>query len=150
MQLMVVEFMRNVAGIKDANSLEFDENSQNPVISLMENQVNVDGKEATVRLGKYPCSIDANTKAYEAYKENMISERHRHSYEFNNNYRDIAIKNGMVIAGTSPDNKLVEMIEIKNHIWAVGTEFHPELKSRPNRPHPLFREFVSYAKKKQK
>lgn len=150
MQLMVVEFMRNVAGLKDANSLEFDENSQNPVISLMENEVNVDEKGGTMRLGKYPCSIDANTKSYEAYKENMVSERHRHRYEFNNNYRDIASKNGMVIAGTSPDNRLVEMVEIKNHIWAIGTQFHPELKSRPNRPHPLFREFVSHAKKQAK
>ena len=146
MQLMVVEFMRNVAKIKDANSLEFDTTCENPVISLMENQVNVDNKGGTMRLGKYPCSIDVNTKSYEAYKENMISERHRHRYEFNNNYRDIAVKNGMIIAGTSPDNKLVEMVEIKDHPWAVGSQFHPELKSRPNRPHPLFREFIAHAK----
>lgn len=146
MQLMVVEFMRNVAKIKNANSLEFDNECENPVISLMENQVNVDEKGGTMRLGKYPCSIDVNTKAYEAYKENMISERHRHRYEFNNNYRDIAVKNGMIIAGTSPDNKLVEMVEIKEHPWAVGSQFHPELKSRPNRPHPLFREFILHAK----
>ena len=149
MQLMVVEFMRNVAKIKDANSLEFDPNTKNPVISLMENQVNVDEKGGTMRLGKYPCSIDVNTHAYEAYGENMISERHRHRYEFNNNYRDIAQKYGLVISGTSPDNKLVEMVELKDHIWAVGAQFHPELKSRPNRSHPLFREFIAHAKDKQ-
>ncbi len=146
MQLMVIEFMRNVVGLKDANSLEFDENTQNPVINIMEEQVNIDKKGGTMRLGKYPCTLDVNTKAYEAYKENLIYERHRHRYEFNNNYRDIAIKNGLVIAGVSPDNKLVEISELKDHIWAVGSQFHPELKSRPNRPHPLFREFVRHMK----
>ena len=147
MQLIVTEFMRNVVGIKNANSLEFDLESENPVISIMDEQVHVDQKGGTMRLGKYPCTLDVNTKAYEAYQENLIYERHRHRYEFNNNYRDLAVKNGLAIAGVSPDNKLVEIVEIKDHIFAVGVQFHPELKSRPNRPHPLFREFVKYMKK---
>ena len=146
MQLMVVEFLRNVANIKDANSREFDEKTLNPVIDIMDDQVNVENKGGTMRLGKYPCSVDVNTKAYEAYKENMISERHRHRYEFNNNYREIAIKSGMVIAGVSPDSKLVEIVELKDHPFAIGCQFHPELKSRPNRPHPLFKNFVKAAK----
>ena len=146
MQLMVVEFMRNVAKIKEANSLEFDENTLHPVINIMEDQINVEEKGGTMRLGKYPCSVDINTKTYEAYKENLIYERHRHRYEFNNSYRDFAKKNGLIIAGVSPDNKLVEVVEIADHPWAIGTQFHPELKSRPNRPHPLFREFISKAK----
>ena len=146
MQMMCVEFMRNVIGIKDANSLEFDENSKNPVINIMDEQVDIEDKGGTMRLGKYPCMLDINTKSYEAYRESMISERHRHRYEFNNDYRDIAEKNGLKIAGTSPDNKLVEIVEIKNHPWAVGVQFHPELKSRPNRVHPLFRDFIKAAK----
>ena len=105
MQLMVVEFMRNVAKIKEANSLEFDENTLHPVINIMEDQINVEEKGGTMRLGKYPCSVDINTKTYEAYKENLIYERHRHRYEFNNSYRDFAKKNGLIIAGVSPDNK---------------------------------------------
>jgi CTP synthase len=142
MQLMVVEFMRNVIGLKDANSLEFDENTKNPVINLMEEQVEVKEKGGTMRLGKYPCTLDVNTLAYEAYNSNLIYERHRHRFEFNNDYREIATKNGMIISGTSPDNKLVEIIELKGNLWALGSQFHPELKSRPNREHPLFREFV--------
>ena len=147
MQMMCVEFFRNVVNIEDANSLEFDELSNNPVINIMDEQVDVENKGGTMRLGKYPCMLDINTKTYDAYKENMIYERHRHRYEFNNDYRELATKNGLVIAGTSPDNKLVEIVEIKNHPWAVGVQFHPELKSRPNRPHPIFREFVAAAKR---
>ena len=145
MQLMVVEFMRNVVGLKKANSLEFDENTQDPVINLMEEQVGVEQKGGTMRLGKYPCMLDVNTNAYNAYNENLIYERHRHRFEFNNNYRDVAQKNGMTISGVSPDSKLVEIIELKNHPFAVGSQFHPELKSRPNRPHPLFKELVKKA-----
>ena len=99
-----------------------------------------------MRLGKYPCTLDANTKAFEAYKNSLIYERHRHRFEFNNDYRDMAIKNGLNIVGTSPDNKLVEMVEVSNNLWMVGSQFHPELKSRPNRPHPLFRDLVKYSK----
>lgn len=146
MQLMVIEFMRNVCGLKDANSLEFNDKTKNLVINIMDEQIDVTQKGGTMRLGKYPCSIDINTKAYEAYNENIIYERHRHRYEFNNNYRNLAMDNGLNIAGVSPDNKLVEIVEIKAHPWALGSQFHPELKSRPNRPHPLFREFVKAAK----
>ncbi len=146
MQLMVVEFMRNVVGLKDANSLEFNSTTKNPVINIMEDQVNIENKGGTMRLGKYPCTLDVNTKAFDAYKDSLIYERHRHRFEFNNDYRDIAIKNGLGIVGTSPDNKLVEMVEINKNLWAVGAQFHPELKSRPNRPHPLFRDLVKYAK----
>ncbi len=138
MQLMAIEFMRNVCGYTDANSYEFDEQTSNPVIYIMEDQVNIENKGGTMRLGKYPCTLDVNTKAYEAYKENFIYERHRHRYEFNNIYREAAEKNGMKIAGTSPDKKLVEIVELTSHPFAVGAQFHPELKSRPNNPHPLF------------
>ena len=146
MQLMVVEFMRNVVGLKDANSLEFSTTTKNPVINIMDDQVNIENKGGTMRLGKYPCTLDANTKAFEAYKDSLIYERHRHRFEFNNDYREMAIKNGLSIVGTSPDNKLVEMVEVSNNLWTVGAQFHPELKSRPNRPHPLFRDLVKYAK----
>lgn len=146
MQLMVIEFMRNVVGLKDANSLEFSSTTKNPVINIMEDQINVENKGGTMRLGKYPCTLDANTKAFEAYKDSLIYERHRHRFEFNNDYRDMAIKNGLNIVGTSPDNKLVEMVEVSNNLWMVGSQFHPELKSRPNRPHPLFRDLVKYSK----
>lgn len=146
MQLMVIEFFRDVCNIKDANSLEFDQTTKNPVINIMETQVNVTQKGATMRLGKYPCTLDVKTKAYEAYGENLIYERHRHRYEFNNEYRALASENGLKIAGVSPDNKLVEIVELENNPWAVGVQFHPELKSRPNRPHPLFREFVKKMK----
>lgn len=142
MQLMVVEFMRNVANLKDANSTEFDEKTKDPVIHIMDEQVNVEDKGGTMRLGKYPCSLDVNTHSYDLYGENLIYERHRHRYEFNNSYRDLAEKNGMVIAGVSPDKRLVEIVELKDHPFAVGAQFHPELKSRPNRPHPLFRGLV--------
>ena len=142
---MVVEFMRNVVGLKKANSLEFDPNTPDPVINIMENQLDVENKGGTMRLGKYPCMLDVNTNAYNAYNESLIYERHRHRFEFNNNYRDIAMKNGLVISGVSPDSKLVEIVEIKDHVWAIGTQFHPELKSRPNRPHPLFKELVKKA-----
>ena len=146
MQLMVIEYFRNVIKKEDANSLEFDENTKTPVINIMEDQVNVTQKGATMRLGKYPCTLDIGTKSYDAYKENLIYERHRHRYEFNNDYRKMAIENGLKIAGVSPDNKLVEIVEIEKNEWAVGVQFHPELKSRPNRPHPLFKAFVHAVK----
>ena len=149
MQLMVIEFMRNVANLKKANSIEFDENTPDPVIYMMEEKVEAKDKACTIRVGKYPCTLDVNTNAYEAYNENLIYERHRHKYEFNNNYRDVAIKNGMVISGVSPDSKLVEIVEFKDHMFAVGTQFHPDLKSRPNRPHPLFKSFVKKAIEKK-
>ncbi len=150
MQLMFVEYMRNVVGLKDANSLEFDENTKNPVINIMEDQVNLEEKGGTMRLGRYPCTLDSETLAYKAYKENLIHERHRHRFEFNNDYRKIAEENGLVISGVSPDNRLVEIIEIKDHLWALGSQFHPELKSRPNRVHPLFLDFIKSASIKAK
>ena len=150
MQLMVVEYFRNVIGIKDANSLEFDTNTKNAVINIMEEQVNVTQKGATMRLGKYPCTLDIGTKAYDAYGENLIYERHRHRFEFNNNYRNLAEEYGMKIAGVSPDNRLVEIVEIKDNPWAVGVQFHPELKSRPNNAHPLFASFVSAVRNNKK
>lgn len=146
MQLMVVEYLRHVAGIKDANSLEFDSNSSNAVINIMDEQVNISQKGGTMRLGKYPCTLDIGTKAYKAYGENLIYERHRHRYEFNNEYRKIAEDNGLKIAGVSPDNKLVEIVEIEDNPWGVGVQFHPELKSRPNTSHPLFKDFVAAVK----
>ncbi len=146
MQLIVVEFFRNVVGLKDANSLEFDSQTKNAVINIMEEQVNVTKKGATMRLGKYPCTLDIGTKAYEAYKENLIYERHRHRFEFNNDYRKMAEENGMKIAGVSPDNKLVEIVELEDSPWTVGVQFHPELKSRPNSAHPLFYKFVESMK----
>ena len=150
MQLMVVEFFRDVVGIKDANSLEFNPNTKNAVINLMEEQLNVSKKGGTMRLGKYPCTLDIGTKAYDAYKENLIYERHRHRYEFNNEYRKLAEENGLKIAGVSPDNKLVEIVEIENNPWAVGVQFHPELKSRPNTSHPLFKDFILAVKDNKK
>ncbi len=142
MELMCIEYMRNVVGIKEANSLEFDVDTKCPVIYTLNDNVEKD----SIRIGKYPCMLDVNTNSYDAYKENMIHERHRHNYEFNNSYRDMLEKNGLKIAGTSPDNRLVEIVEYTKHPWAVGTMFHPEFKSRPNRVHPLFRDFVKVAK----
>ena len=145
MELMCIEYMRNVVGIKEANSLEFNKTTTCPVIYTLD-----ESDENSIRIGKYPCMLDVNTKSYEAYKENMIHERHRHNYEFNNSYRDMLQKSGLKIAGTSPDNRLVEIVEIEKHPWAVGVIYHPEFKSRPNKCHPLFREFVANAKKMAK
>lgn len=149
MQLMVVEYFRDVIGLKDANSLEFDSATKNPVINIMEEQVNVSQKGGTMRLGKYPCTLDIGTKAYKAYGENLIYERHRHRYEFNNEYRKLAQDNGLKIVGVSPDNRLVEIVEIEDNPWGVGVQFHPELKSRPNTSHPLFKDFIKAVKENQ-
>jgi len=142
MQLSVVEFARDVAGLEGANSSEIDPETKYPVIDLMPEQRDVDEKGGTMRLGLYPCKIKEGTFSYEAYKDEVIYERHRHRYEFNNEYRTKLMEKGLVIAGTSPDDRLVEIVELKNHRWFVGVQFHPEFKSRPNRPHPLFRDFV--------
>ena len=142
MQMAVVEFSRNVAGLEDANSAEFNENCPFPVIDLMESQVGIVSKGGTMRLGKYPCILSSDSFAFKAYKTNEISERHRHRYEFNNDYRDILTQTGLRLAGLSPDNKLVELVELPNHPWFVGVQFHPEFKSRPNRAHPLFYGFI--------
>ena len=147
MQLAVVEFARSIAGLKDANSSEFNPGTKYPVIDLLPEQKNIADKGGTMRLGSYPCVLNANTISSLAYDSVEIAERHRHRYEFNNEYKAILTAKGLNIAGTSPDGRLVEIIEIKDHPWFVGSQFHPEFKSRPNRPHPLFRDFVGAALK---
>ena len=148
MQMAVVEFARDILNIKDANSLEFDEKTKNPVIHIMESQKNITKKGGTMRLGAYPCILKKSSLASKLYKTEEISERHRHRYEFNNEYRKEMEDNGMTISGTSPDGELVEIIEIKNHTYFIASQFHPELKSRPDKPHPLFVGLLKAAKKK--
>ncbi|MCQ2560529.1 MAG: CTP synthase [Clostridia bacterium] len=151
MQMAVVEFARHVLGLKEANSAEFVENGPDPVIHIMDDQKNITDKGGTMRLGAYPCCITSHdTNAYRAYGSDVVFERHRHRYEFNNDYRDAVQANGMVISGLSPDGKLVEMVELKDHPWFTGGQFHPELKSRPDKAQPLFREFVRAAKENKK
>jgi len=149
MQMAVVEFARNVLGLRDAHSSEFDANTPNPVIDLMPEQKEIDEKGGTMRLGIYPCKILEGSLAEKIYNERLIYERHRHRYELNNEYREILTSNGMVLSGLSPSEKLVEIIELKDHPWFIGVQFHPEFKSRPNRPHPLFREFIKVALEKR-
>ena len=146
MQCAVIEFARNVLGYEDANSTEFDENSNYPVIDLMLSQKHVTAKGGTMRLGAYPCTLTPETNAAEAYGNvSDISERHRHRYEFNNDYREAIESEGLKIVGTSPDGKLVEMVELTEHPWFVACQFHPEFKSRPLEPHPLFNDFIKAA-----
>jgi CTP synthase len=145
MQLATIEFARNVAGIKDAITEEMDKNAKNLVIHTMKEQVEKLAKSnygGTMRLGAYPCVLNTNSKVYECYGKKEISERHRHRYEFNNEYRKLLEQKGLSIAGVSPDNKLVEIVELSDHKFFVGTQFHPELKSRPLNPHPLFLGFI--------
>ena len=145
MQIAVIEFARHVAGWSDAHSAEFDSATAHPVIDLMPDQVGVTAKGGTMRLGKYPCQLTAGTRAQAAYGQSEIWERHRHRYECSNVFRPALEKAGLRIAGTSPDGRLVEMVELPEHPWYVGCQFHPEFKSRPDRPHPLFRGFVTAA-----
>ena len=145
MQIAVIEFARYVCGLKDANSGEFDENSNNKVIDFMPDQNAEINKGGTLRLGAYPCKITAGTKMEECYKTSEISERHRHRYEFNNDYRDMMTDKGLVISGTSPDGHIVETVEIPDNRFYVGVQFHPEFKSRPNKAHPLFLGLVKAA-----
>ncbi|MBI4211189.1 MAG: CTP synthase [Deltaproteobacteria bacterium] len=145
MQLAVIEYARNICHLEKANSLEFDANTPHPVISLMEAQKAVHNKGATMRLGKYPCTLGKNTLALKAYGERQIEERHRHRYEFNNDYLTALTSNGLVISGVSEPSGLVEIVEIADHPWFLGCQFHPEFKSKPNQPHPLFAEFVAAA-----
>lgn len=141
MQMAVIEFARNVANILDADSSEFS-NGNNCVIDIMQDQKNITEKGGTMRLGLYPCRLVDNTIIKDVYKEDIIYERHRHRYEFNNEYKNILEQSGLIISGLSPNGKLVETIEIKNHPFFIGVQFHPEFKSRPNRPHPLFVKFI--------
>lgn len=143
MQLAVIEFARNVAGLKDANSSELNPESPHHVIDLLPEQHDIEDMGGTLRLGLYPCKVFEGTKAYEAYADELIYERHRHRYEFNNFYRDQLQAAGLTISGLSPDERLVEIVEIKDHPWFVAGQFHPEFKSRPTRSHPLFREFIT-------
>ncbi len=149
MQLAVVEFARNVAGLKGAHSKELNPKTDFPVIDLMQEQYEISDLGGTMRLGKYPCVLKEGTKAFDAYRTAEISERHRHRYEFNNSFRDMLESKGLILAGQSPNGSLVEIVELAEHPWFVGVQFHPEFKSRPERPHPLFRDFVAAALQNQ-
>ena len=144
MQCAAIEFARNVLDMKNAHSTEFNKKTPFPVISLLEEQQNVKDLGGTMRLGAYPCQVKKDTLAYKAYKAEEISERHRHRYEFNNEYREKFQKAGMKLSGVSPNGKLVEMIELEDHPWFLAVQFHPEFKSKPDRAHPLFREFIRH------
>ena len=148
MQLSIVEFARDVVGYSDAHSAELDPSTVHPVIHLMPDQNGIEDIGGTLRLGSYPCVLNKESKAYQLYGEETIHERHRHRYEVNNDYRTVLQENGMMLSGISPDGRIVEMIEIPSHPWFIATQAHPELKSRPNRPHPLFRGFVEASLKK--
>ena len=145
MQMAVVEFARHVLGWADANSAEFSETTRHPVIALMPDQMHITDKGGTMRLGKYPCVLAENTRSRALYGTAEISERHRHRFEFQNDCRSEMQEQGMVLAGLSPDGRLVEIVELSQHPWFVGAQFHPEFKSRPDRPHPLFYGFVKAA-----
>lgn len=145
MQVAIIEFARNVLGFADANSAEIDPATTHPVIDILPEQKDVQKMGGTMRLGQYPCVLNPESKSFQLYQSSMIYERHRHRYEVNNDYRDDLAKNGMLLAGTSPDNHIVEMVELPDHLWFVAAQFHPEFKSRPNKPHPLFRGFVTAA-----
>ena len=145
MQCAVIEFARNVLGKKDANSTEIQPETKDPVINMMEEQKKIENMGGTMRLGAYPCKIDSNSKVFNIYQKNNISERHRHRYEFNNEYKETFIKNGMDTTGINPENKLVEIIELTNHPWFIGVQFHPEYKSTVENPHPLFVSFTEAA-----
>ena len=145
MQLTIVEYARNVIGYTDAHSVELDPNTTHPVIALMPDQNGVEDIGGTLRLGAYPCVLDKDSRAYQLYGQENISERHRHRYEVNNDYRAVLTENGLRLSGLSPDGRIVEMCELTEHPFFVATQGHPELKSRPNRPHPLFKGFVEAA-----
>ncbi len=147
MQMSVIEFARNVLKLKDANSEEFDEKTKNPVIHIMKEQIGIDKKGGTMRLGAYPCILKEKSLAKELYDKEKISERHRHRYEYNNEYRERLEEAGLICSGISPDGKLVEIVELQNHPYFIASQFHPELKSRPNNPAPLFLGLVEAAKK---
>lgn len=145
MQMAAIEFARNVCGLTSANSTEFVANCPQPVIHLMEEQRSISAKGGTMRLGACPCTISAGTRAYEAYGDTDISERHRHRYEFNNQYREQLTSNGLVLSGLNQELDLVEIIELPNHPWFLACQFHPEFKSKPLYPHPLFKAFIKGA-----
>ena len=150
MQMAVVEFSRNVLNLTDSNSAEFSSTTKNPVIHIMEEQKNIKKKGGTMRLGSYPCIIKSGTLASKVYKKEKIEERHRHRFEYNNDYKERLEKKGLICSGVSPDGNLVEIVEIENHPYFIATQFHPELKSRPNRPAPLFVGLIEAAKRKER
>lgn len=150
MQVAIIEFARNVCGLNDAHSIELAPKTTHPVIALMPDQDEDGDIGGTLRLGSYPCVLDPESRAYRVYGEETIQERHRHRYEVNNDYRAVLTENGLCLSGMSPDRRIVEMIEVPEHPWYVATQAHPELKSRPNRPHPLFQGFVEAALAAQK
>lgn len=150
MQLSIVEFARDVIGYTDAHSAELDPSTVHPVIHLMPDQDGIEDIGGTLRLGSYPCVLNKESKAYALYGTETIHERHRHRYEVNNDYRNVLQEHGMMLSGISPDGRIVEMIELPDHPWFVATQAHPELKSRPNRPHPLFKGFIEASLKYQK
>jgi CTP synthase len=143
MQLMVIEFARYLLNSDEPNSTEFDRSTEIPVIDLMPDQRAIDDLGGTMRLGLYPCQLQPDTKAASAYEREFVQERHRHRFELNNSYRDLLSDGGMVFSGISPDGRLVEIAELKDHPFMVATQFHPEFLSRPNRPHPLFVSFLN-------
>ena len=145
MQMAVVEFARNVLGIKDADSAEFSNTTKNPVIHIMETQKNITKKGGTMRLGGYPCKIKKDTLAYKIYEKENINERHRHRFEYNNDYKERLEEAGLICSGTSPDGTLVEIVEYKNHPFFIAGQFHPEFKSRPDKPAPLFKALIKSA-----
>ncbi len=145
MQMAVIEFARDVLKLEDANSAELNKNCKNPVIHIMESQKGISKKGGTMRLGAYPCKIKKGSLAYKIYGEENISERHRHRYEYNNDYKELLEKNGLICSGTSPDGSLVEIVEIPTHKFFIAGQFHPEFKSRPDRPAPLFASFIKAA-----
>jgi CTP synthase len=149
MQTAIIEFARNVCGLDDSHSSEFAPECDNPVISLMESQQHVTDMGGTMRLGAYPCRLARNSRAAEVYGQPEVSERHRHRYEVSNKYRELFVEKGMRLSGLSPDGQLVEIIELPDHPWFIGCQFHPELQSRPTRPHPLFAGFVAAATAKK-
>ncbi len=145
MQVAIVEFARNICGMHDAHSIELNPHTTHPVISLMPDQDGIEDIGGTLRLGSYPCVLDKTSKAYTLYGEETIHERHRHRYEVNNDYRNSLTDKGLKLCGISPDGRIIEMIELPEHPWFLATQAHPELKSRPNRPHPLFKGFIEAA-----
>jgi CTP synthase len=145
MQTAIIEFARNVCGLDDSHSAEFSPECENAVISLMESQQHVTDMGGTMRLGAYPCRLTRGSRAAEVYGVAEVSERHRHRYEVSNRYRELFVENGMTLSGLSPDGQLVEVVELRDHPWFIGCQFHPELQSRPTRPHPLFSGFVAAA-----
>lgn len=150
MQIAIIEFARNVLNMQGANSAEINPETPFPLIDILPEKKNISNLGGTLRLGQYPCILNEKSKSYQLYGEKEIFERHRHRYEVNNDYRDSLLQGGMIFAGTSPDNHIVEMIELPDHPWFVACQFHPEFKSRPNKPHPLFRGFVTAAAERMK